>query len=160
MAWLSAIGDRVDSADLRIRKARDLRDLLEGRLLPYVELIETRRIADDQEVVVLEIEPSLPQRPENDIRVRERIAVVFDGIDVLAPELLALRDDFPRVSHTNVRPSGWPVSLCLYEEPYETQKLSWTAAAFVRQLHRWLNLTARGHLHAPDQPLEQLFFLY
>ena len=49
-------------------------------------------------------------------------------------------------------------SLCLFEEAYSEQRLHWTAAAYLRQLHGWLSKTARGELHQEDQPLEPFLF--
>jgi integrative and conjugative element protein (TIGR02256 family) len=69
---------------------------------------------------------------------------------------LALRADFPRVPHLNLRKDEFPRSLCLFEEPYSELKLRWTATAFLERIREWLALTAKGKLHAEDQPLEPL----
>lgn len=158
--YLPAPGDAIEPDAAKIPKARELIGLLSADVLEHVRLRDVRRSATGHEVVVLEVHPDVPQRPIHDIRVVERIAVVFGANDHMAPEALALRADFPHhVSHLNVRSFDRPASLCLFEEPYEEQKLHWTAAGFVRQLHHWLSRTARGELHELDQPLEQLFFL-
>src|SRR5690606_11386399 len=47
-------------------------------------------------------------------------------------------------------------SLCLFEEEYADIRRRWTSAFFLRRLQDWLRLTARGELHAHDQPLEQV----
>src|SRR5690606_12166151 len=43
---------------------------------------------------------------------------------------------------------------CLYDRPYEEIKREWTSARFLRRLHQWLSLAARGKLHQPGQSLE------
>jgi integrative and conjugative element protein (TIGR02256 family) len=139
---------------LRIPKARELGVLLAASRLPFLHFIEARR-DDAFEYVIVDVEPEVPQHPLHDIRSLERIAVRFDPDDTAAPDPLALRKDFPRVPHINLRYDEFPRSLCLFEEPYASQKLTWTASHFLRQLHRWLSRTARGELHEPDQPLEQ-----
>ena len=149
-------GELVDRADLALSKARDLAALTADEDIPYVDLVECRQ-TDADEVVVLDVRPEVPQRPVYDVRHVERIAVVFDTADERQPNPLALRTSFPLVPHINVGPEGMPRSLCLFEAAYDEQKVTWTAAAFARQLHHRLSATARGEVHDEDQPLEQLF---
>ena len=90
---------------------------------------------------------------------RERLAVVLSPDGWRQPEVLALRADFPLVPHLNLRPLGFPRSLCLYDGPFdEVLLISWTAPAFIERIREWLAATARGQLHADDQPLEPLLF--
>lgn len=154
--FTEAPGEVISPGALTIPKARELAGVMASGLLPYVRFVESRRDGD-HELVVLDVEPEVPQRPVHDIRRVERIAVRFDPKDRLAPDPLALRIDFPQVPHTNFRVEEHPRSLCLFEERYEDQKPRWTAAMFAKQLHRWLSRTARGELHESDQPLEPFF---
>ncbi|HEV2692321.1 MAG TPA: ThiF family adenylyltransferase [Verrucomicrobiae bacterium] len=50
----------------------------------------------------------------------------------------------------------FPRSICLYDQPYEQVRISWTPADFFRRVHNWFSATALGNLHAEDQPLEPL----
>lgn len=159
--YLESAGELITPDDLRVPKARDVANLLRTGDLLFCELLECRRIAGDTpaEAVVFEVEVEVGQYPVHDIRRLERVAAVFREDDEVAPEALALRSDFPSVPHLNAGSSQGhelPRSLCLYEEPYPEVKLQWTAVSFVRRLREWLALTARGELHADDQPLEPL----
>jgi len=58
-----------------------------------------------------------------DIRLRERLAVVFDLEDKVMPRVLALREDFPAVFHLNLEAQEFPRSLCLFSERYDELKL-------------------------------------
>ncbi len=160
VTYLDSPGERVDPSDLRVPKARDVAGLLRNGELPFCEFLECRRVGGNAaEVVVFEVEVEVGQYPVHDIRRRERIAAVFREDDGSVPEALALRPDFPLVPHINAQSSvgsELPRSLCLYEEPYPEVKLRWTAASFVGRVRDWLALTARGELHADDQPLEPL----
>lgn len=149
-------GIQVSEGDLRHPKAIDLAEHVGDPACPYFKLLDCRRDGEN-DVVVFSVEPEVPQHPVVDIQPFETIAVEFDSSDRREPKATALRRGLPRTIHTNVGLRDWPVHLCLFDRPYSELKLSWTAAAFARQLHEWLSLTARGELHAPDQPLEQLF---
>jgi hypothetical protein len=153
---LMAPGELVDLESLHLAKAQDLVRTLQSDRLAFVTYVESRRQPDGTEVVVLDVEVERGQRPIHDIRQVERIAVRFFPSDQRIPETLALRDDFPVVSHLNLPDQERPRSLCLFDEPYDELKLRWTAASLVERLRTWLALTARGELHAPDQPLEPL----
>ena len=74
-------------------------------------------------------------------------------------ELLALRRDFPVLSHQNHGPLGGPADLCLYFEPPASVSRTWTPQNFLRRIQWWLEQSAKGALHAADQPVEQLFFV-
>ncbi|OIR08840.1 thiamine biosynthesis protein ThiF [mine drainage metagenome] len=50
-------------------------------------------------------------------------------------------------------------SLCLYQEPPRSVARTWTASSFLKRIQFWLEQSARGTLHAADQPVEQLFFV-
>jgi hypothetical protein len=159
--YLEPPGERVDPGELRVAKPLDVARLLEEGVLPFSQFLECRRVGEPRpaEVVVFEVEVEVGQHPKHDIRRCERLAAVFREDDAAAPEVLALRADFPPVPHLNAESSvgsELPRNLCLYDEPYPEVRLRWTAAAFVERIRNWLALTARGELHADDQPLEPL----
>lgn len=155
--WLSAPGEPVSLSELIIPKARATALALSTNSFPFVQLLESRRLAQEQdEVLVLEVEVELGQRRVHDIRRHERVAVVFPTDDSHAPEVLALRESFPSVPHLNLKLDEFPKSLCVYEEAYDEVKLRWTPIQFVEDIRNWLALTARGQLHGDDQPLEPL----
>lgn len=157
--YLDPPGEQVGFDDLLVSNARDLVRILRPGKLPFCRLLECRRVEGSRpaEVVVLEVEIGVGQYPKNDIRRHERVAAVFREDAAAVPEALALRSDFPFVPHLNSLDSGeLPRSLCLYDESYHELKLTWTSIAFVERIREWLALTARGELHAEDQPLEPL----
>ncbi len=149
-----ANGDTIKTEELRVAKAVDLVATI-GKI-PYVRLVECKRVDEQSEVVVLEVEVELPRIKVYDIRRDERIAVCFDPTDSEQPEVLAVRRDFPEVPHLNLRLFEFPRSLCLFEEPYEEIKLRWTPTFLLNRIREWLALTAKGQLHQDDQPLEPL----
>lgn len=164
--YLTPPGRPVDPGELRIPKARETaRALLSGRI-NWVRFVECLQVDEGDEavdpllrgaeVVVFDTEVEVPQRPKNDIRRAERLAVAFRGDDKNYPETFALREDFPPLPHTNLRPYETPRSLCLYDQPYSEIKLRWTAPAFIERIRTWLARTAAGTLHETDQQLEPL----
>lgn len=158
--YISISGDPITIEDLSITKAQDFIHTLQLDAIPFVRFIECHRLSErnNAEVIVFDVEVELGQRKVHDIHLYERIAVIFDRDDTTYPEVLALRVDFPRVPHLNLRTDELPRSLCLFEEPYSELKLRWTATAFLERIREWLALTAKGKLHAEDQPLEPLLF--
>jgi hypothetical protein len=161
VTYLEPPGERIDPGDLRVPKACDVAGLLKTGEYPFSEFLECRRVEEPApaEVVVFEVEVEVGQDSQHDVRRLERVAAVFREDDAAAPEALALRPDFPLVPHLNAGsslPTELPRSLCLYDEPYPKVKLRWTASSFVGRVRNWLALTARGELHADDQPLEPL----
>lgn len=148
-------GEIVAPDALHAPKARALAWQLARAALPYARLLECRRAADI-DIIMLEVDVEVVQRRVHDIHPTEQLAVLFSHDDLSQPEVLSLRDDFPHVPHTNLRPTGWPHSLCLFEERYRDLKIRWTPARFIVRIRDWLRLTARGELHASDQPLEPL----
>jgi integrative and conjugative element protein (TIGR02256 family) len=124
----------------------------------YAQLIELRRVAESggADVIIFQVQVERPQQLTNPIHREERLAVIFSDGDMVFPEVLALRSDFPRVPHTNLRDTEFPRSVCLYDQPYENVKLDWTPARFLNRIRYWLQKTATGNLHGEDQPLEPL----
>jgi len=158
--FLETSGIVVPSIALALPRAQQLATLLSVHDLPFLELVECRQLSlnavDIAETVVFNVEVERPQHLVHDVRRIERIAVTFSPQDETCPEVCALRSDFPRVPHTNLRASEYPRSLCLYDVPWAQVSLRWTAAAFVERIRHWLAETARGTLHQEDQPLEPL----
>lgn len=152
--YVDAPGSVLVIDGFRSPKARDLAVRLARGGLAYASLVECRT-AGSFDVVVLEVETEVPQIREHDIRPVERLAVCFDHSDARTPDILALRQDFPATAHLYPPVDAVPKQLCLFEEEYSDIRRRWTSAFFVRRLQDWLRLTARGELHAVDQPLEQ-----
>ncbi len=152
--FVAAPGEIVLVTDLAAPKGRDLAERLSGDTIPFAALVECRRTATF-DVVVLDIETEVPQIREHDIRSLERLAVCFDHADARMPDVLALREDFPATAHLYPPVDAVPKHLCLFEEEYADLRRRWTSPFFVRRVQDWLRLTARGELHAQDQPLEQ-----
>jgi hypothetical protein len=152
-------GEQIAPADLSIPKAQKVIEALHNHSLQYIEFVACQREKIEQrtrEYIIVDVEVELPQRKKHDIRLYERIAMVFTSEDDRVPEVLALRPDFPQVPHLNLRSRPGPQSLCLYDESYSELKLTWTAPRFLERIREWLALTARGELHQDDQPLEPL----
>lgn len=143
----------IDSHALEIAKAKEFYAAI--RVHPYANSLECRR-GDAQEIIVFEVEVEVPQRPVFEIRKTERLAAIFTPDNANYPEVVSLRPDFPPIPHLNLRPIGASPSLCLYEQPYPEIKLKWTGFRFLERIRDFLASSAKGDLHAPDQPLEPL----
>ena len=159
MNFFPVSGEPLEPEALTLDRARQVRDAL--ALYPFASLIEARqRVTDNryEEMLVVEIDTELPQDTDYDIRSPERLAFSFERSDRGYPAVLALRTDFPHVSHLYWTRAGEPKSLCLYEAPWPEVRLRWTGAGFLGDVARWLCRTAVGELHSDDQPLEP--FLY
>ena len=156
--WLAAPGELVDDDALKTTKARELVLALRRGNLSFVSLVECRRVSPAPlvEAVVFEVEVERSRELAHDIRKIERICIQFSQEDSLSPEVTALRTDFPLVPHVNIGRQEFPRSLCLYGEPYSETRLKWTPLRFIERTREWLSLTAKGALHADDQPLEPL----
>ena len=162
--FLDAGGIPVDTASLKIRDAHALLvDAIASGTLDFVRLVECRRRDassgdGDAEIIVVDLDIQRPQLTVNDIRHVERVAVILQVDDDTYPEVLALRSDFPRVPHLNLRKDEFPRSLCLYDQSWDEVRTRWTAPAFIERIRQWLADTATGTLHREDQPLEPLLF--
>ena len=146
---------------LEVPRARSLAHAVAGGGLAYVRLVECRRLPGDggpKEAVVLEVDVERPQHHVNPIDRVERIACVFSADDQSYPEALALRADFPRLPHLNLRDVEVPRSLCLYDQAWAEVMTRWTPASFVERIRFWLAESSAGILHRDDQPLEPLLF--
>ncbi|MCB0390555.1 MAG: ThiF family adenylyltransferase [Bdellovibrionales bacterium] len=149
-------GSTLDSKSLTITKAKALFSyILKNNT--YLSLVATTSGNTDGlkfEAITFDIGVEVPQRKQNDVREIERISAMFYEVDSWYPEILALRKDFPKVPHTNLRTEETPKSICLYAEEWDEVNLTWTPASFIDRLQYWLNKTSTNELHAPDQPLE------
>ncbi len=124
---------------------------------PYYRLVAAKsfeQFGSHYDALIVELNPELPQIKKYDIRYREPLALCFDHTDQRLPRVQALRKDFPLVPHVNLVPTGAPRELCLYAEPPEVVRLTWTPPEFLARIATWFAKTATGTLHAPDQPLE------
>lgn len=93
------------------------------------------------------------------IRRTERLAIEVNPgaeIPVLA---LALRKNFPFLSHQHASEPNSPKILCLYEASWGAVERNWTPERFIQRIFWWLRESAGMRLHRDDQPLEQLFYL-
>lgn len=158
--FLEAKGILVPASSITLPRARAVIDALSTDRLPFLKLVECRQFTNAQgtvaETLVVEVDVERPQQCLNDIRREERIGIIFGPSDDFPPEVIALRADFPRVPHINIRSTEFPRSLCLYEEPWSQVVLRWTPASFLERIRDWLAATAKGTLHQTDQPLEPL----
>jgi hypothetical protein len=150
-------GEVITAKELRNDKALALHKVLRQGKLPFVRLIELRRILQ-RDTVVIDVEPELPQQPINKILPVERFAIVFSDKPNGLPKILALRQAFPVVPHLNLTAASAPKDLCLSELPVAEQRLVWTPTGLLLSLRQWLRLTARGELHDATQALEPVFF--
>src|ERR1043166_3580900 len=148
-------GHPLAPEDVSIARARDLVRRLLGDQIPYAALVGCRS-GGGLETVIMDVDVQVPQRPVHDIRQCERLAVRFERTDTRMPDVTPIRADFPTVPHLNLTGPGDPKSICLFEEPYREIRPRLTAALLVERIREWLRLTARGGLHAADQPLEPL----
>ena len=73
---LPICGDLVEPSDLALPKAQELARFLQSATNPFARLLECRARAGE-EIVVLELEVELPQRPTHDIRHTEQLATIF-----------------------------------------------------------------------------------
>ena len=152
--YIDMPGQSVSVDELQLRDAKEIARAVMQAV--YTELIGCCRTDAGEEVVIFDAEVELGQRRVHDIRPTERISVVCDGDETSIPDILAIRSDFPQVPHLNIRFTPYPRSLCIFEEPPEEVRLHWSAPLVVERIRQWLALTAKGQLHAQDQPLELL----
>lgn len=152
--YIELPGQPIPTNDLRFSDSNELvQAIVQG---PYTRLVQCQRTDCGEEVVIFDAEIELGQRRVHDIRRFERIAILCGKNKKDIPEILALRSDFPQVPHLNIRIKNYPRSLCIFEEAPEEIRLRWSAPLIVESVRQWLALTAKGMLHAEDQPLEPL----
>ena len=124
---------------------------------PNYKLIQCKKLeTEEAEIIIVDVEVEISQRPVYKIKCFERIAIVFSTTEKL-PEILSLRENFPITPHQNINNEIMPRSLCLFDEDYNELKLKLTPLLLLERIFNWLCLTAKGQLHQIDQPLEPLF---
>ena len=149
----------VDADALSIAKARELAHFLCTGHGEGARLVNCWQSSDGSvEWLHIEVDVSVPQRPVHDIKPIEEIVIRFWPDDYIPPGVFSPRADFPYAPHTNLQTAGEWRSLCLYAQPWHEVKFNWTPAHFLRRISWWLEETAHGSLHQPDQPLEPLLF--
>ncbi|MBR7798536.1 ThiF family adenylyltransferase [Undibacterium fentianense] len=104
------------------------------------------------------INQSIPTNNPFGIFPRERIAFVIPIDNDQAVGIFALRNNFPRLLHTNLSPKDCAVSLCLNNLDAQTVAASWTAERMLQQVQWWLEQSAEGTIHAAEQTPELPFF--
>lgn len=152
----------VDSVDkLSLPRAKNIYRALERNSDFFIiEVIHSHpddKIFFEGFIIDVECDEVPPNNPFN-LLYRERLAILVHKDDQRLVEVLALRKSFPKLMHQNQVEVGSPKSLCLYFEPVNSVKRTWTAERFLRRIQWWLEKSAQGQLHASDQPVEQLFF--
>jgi integrative and conjugative element protein (TIGR02256 family) len=153
---LTPPGEIISMGDLQVIKAKQFAHYLGGSGA-LVRFLEVRKINEPHsEVVVFQLKIERPQRLAHKINRLEPLAAIFSKTDDRSPEVISLRPDFPCVPHLNLTSEEFPRSICLYEQTFEQTRLTWTPAEFLRRIHHWFKATAKGTLHADDQPLEPL----
>jgi len=152
-------GDVVQTERLMVPRAREFAQYVQDGASSFVTLQECRRATCRTEVVVVDVQATVPQHPAVALQRRERLAVHFGADDRRSPDVRALRVDFPRecVLHINLVPASEAVSLCLFAEPWPDVRLRLTANELLFRIQTWLQDTASGSLHRADQPLEPAF---
>ena len=149
-------GEVIDWKALALARARAVARLIcEGDSQGY-RFVEARRSESGDETLVVNVHVDRPQRFVHPLKAVEPTALHFAAQD-RAPAILALRDDFPDVPHTNPGHRSDPVSLCIDDRPWEEAKLNWTPSEFLVRIQMWLAKTARGELHGDQRAPEPLF---
>lgn len=146
----------IQPENAKVAKAISLIEYLLSSSNPFARFLKCYQLPDKMEAVDFELDIEVNQLRVFDIQPKEHMRVVFDSIDVHQPEVFAMRQNFPRVPHTNLRIFKYPISLCLYDQDYSEIKLFWSPPVFIERIRWWLAKTASGELHGQDQPLEPL----
>ena len=154
-------GEVISPNLLMLKKSKRLLQYITFENCSYVELVEIRQKDNhNEETIIINLGIQRPQKSKIDIRKIEPIAIVFNVSDISAPNVFMLREDFPLTSHQYWQPDEYPKRICLYEEAYESIKLTWTPSNFLKQIQNWLKKTAIGRLHEEDQALEPFIVSY
>jgi integrative and conjugative element protein (TIGR02256 family) len=154
--YFQAPGTTIHDGQFKSDKMLALEKLISSGKASFVTLLE-RKITSSSDVIVLELDLELSQTRLNNIRSRERVAIQFLWNDNSRPEVLALRKSFPQVPHLNHTEHECK-SLCVYETPYDEQKLNWSSMVFLEDIRMWFKKTAEGTLHDQGQRTEPFLF--
>jgi len=110
-----------------------------------------------QKGVIVQIKISKPQKSTVDIRNTEDFAIVFSNQKI--PEIISLRQNFPRTIHVNPDSKSQLPTLCLYDQPASEMMLTLTGKKLLVDIISWLERSVRGNLHQDTQALEPLFVI-
>ena len=152
----------ADNEDLVIPRARALRAAIEvDRDYSLIKILKTMPDIDlRMEILIVDVEcDGVPSKNSVGIEFRERMALCVPADEGKLVEVSAMRKGFPVLIHENNGLREGPASLCLYFEPAKAVLRTWTPQRCLRRIQWWLEQSARGALHAADQPVEQLFFV-
>lgn len=122
-------------------------------------LVECRKQSDGSEVILFTIRRiGVPDEPAYDIHDTEEVAVICKEMDVMMPEVYALRKDFPvALPHSNAKEFLRPVSLCISDVPFLDIRHQFSAFDFIGYIRRWFLLNSLNKLHEADRPIEVFF---
>jgi len=155
--------DELSYVDLKFPRARALHDAIKQHddfCLKGAFRGKASAGSQLSEILIVDVScDGVPPSNSAGIEFTERLALCVPEDSKALIEVLALRIGFPLLMHQNsVLPDMAP-SLCLYQEPARSVARTWTAPSFLKRIQYWLEQSARGTLHAADQPVEQLFFV-
>lgn len=154
--------EQLDDGDaLQFERSRGLcESIVRDRDYTLLGLYARRKTGGaTDEILVVDVEcHGVPSRNSYGIRFRERLALSVPASGKQLVTVLALRRGFPTLIHQNQAPIDGPANLCLYFEPAPSILRTWTPQKFLRRIQWWLEESAKGTLHAADQPVEHLFF--
>lgn len=146
-------------SELHTRLAREILAAVKADETGVLVLTKTGRFMHEQssgDLIEVNLHPAVPTHPTHSIARCEPMLFFLPDDSWKSPEVYALREDFPNVPHLNLLPWAHPRSLCLFNRPYEEFRTRLSGQALLQRTLKWLALTARGELHAEDQPLEPL----
>ena len=153
--------EKISCTDLTFSRARALLDAI--RQHRDFSLLGTFRLQESPsfplaEVLVTDVScDGIPPSNPAGIEYIERLALCVPEDPQCLIDVRALRLGFPLLMHQYSVLPGMAPSLCLYQEPPRSVSRTWTAPSFLKRIQYWLEQSARGTLHAADQPAEQLF---
>lgn len=153
----------ISRAELMFPRSRALCDAVgQHQDFNLVGTFRRKESPDSPHAEVLIVDVSCDGVPPNNpvgIEFTERLALCVPEDAQSLVDVQALRLQFPLLMHQNSVLPGMAPSLCLYQEPPRSVARTWTAASLLKRIQFWLEQSARGKLHAEDQPVEQLFFV-
>lgn len=149
-------GETVAWDALRNAKAHSVARLVCDFGTQGYRFVEARCSASGDETIIVNVHVNRPQLYVHPLKAVELLALHFPADDH-QPAILALRDDFPDVPHTNPGHRDDPRSICIDDRPWTEARLNWTPSDFLVRIQFWLGKTARGELHGDVRAPEPLF---
>src|SRR5437868_2000326 len=146
------VDETVPASDLKLANAKMFAEALSSS--GHSKLISCHIIISNQvpfffkgtEFIIYDADIDVGQWPLNDIRYVERIAILFFANDNYTPLVFALRNSFPEVLHRVSMPFERPACLCIYDQSWGHQKLSWRPIKLMEDIRNWLSKTADGKI--------------